>query len=136
MNKKQINKMPRKKLGGNNTRTVDAVMNKSWKQHPTKQQVYGYLPPISQTTQARLAGHQRERKDKTLSSSIIPTHWPTSVDPPAKTYINQLCVDTGCCVEDQPIVMIDRDGVQERIKGIWYALLLLLLLLLMMILTT
>ena len=26
-----------------------AVLNKSWNQHPTKKQVYGHLPPISQT---------------------------------------------------------------------------------------
>ena len=30
------------------------VLNKSWKQYPTKeQQLYGHLPPISQTIQVR-----------------------------------------------------------------------------------
>ena len=34
-----------KKLDGNYTRMLRAVLNKSWKQHPTKQQPYGHLPP-------------------------------------------------------------------------------------------
>ena len=29
---------------------LHAVLNKSWKQHPTKQQLYSHLPPISQDT--------------------------------------------------------------------------------------
>ena len=28
-----------------------AVLNESWMKHPTKQQLYGYIPPISQTIQ-------------------------------------------------------------------------------------
>ena len=28
---------------------VTGCFEKSWKQHPTKQQLYGHLPPISQT---------------------------------------------------------------------------------------
>ena len=36
-----------KSLGGNYTRILCAVLNKSWKQHPIKQQLYGHLPPIS-----------------------------------------------------------------------------------------
>ena len=32
---------------------LHAVLNKYWKQLPTKQQLYGHLPPIWQTIQAR-----------------------------------------------------------------------------------
>ena len=28
-----------------------SILNKSWKQHPTKQQLYDRLPPISKTIQ-------------------------------------------------------------------------------------
>ena len=35
----------KKKLNGNYTNMLHAVLNKSWKQHPKKQQLYGYLPP-------------------------------------------------------------------------------------------
>ena len=37
-----------KKLDGKYTRMICAVLNKSWKQHRTKQQLYSHLPPISQ----------------------------------------------------------------------------------------
>ena len=36
-----------RKAGDNYTRTQWAVLNKSWSQHPTKQQVYRHLPPVS-----------------------------------------------------------------------------------------
>ena len=34
------------KLDGNYTRMLRSVLNMSWRQHRTKQQLYGYLPPI------------------------------------------------------------------------------------------
>ena len=37
-----------KKLDRNCTRILCAVLNKSWKKHPTKQQLYGHLTLISQ----------------------------------------------------------------------------------------
>ena len=44
-----LTKHMEKKLDGNNTRMLQAVLNKSWRQHPTKQQLYGHLPPITKT---------------------------------------------------------------------------------------
>ena len=35
------------KLDGNYTRMLQAILNKSWGQHPTKQRLYGPLPPIT-----------------------------------------------------------------------------------------
>ena len=35
------------------------ALNKSWKQHPTKQLLYDHLPSISQTVQVRRARHTR-----------------------------------------------------------------------------
>ena len=34
-------------LDGNYTRMLRAVLNKSWRQHPTRLQLYGHLPPIT-----------------------------------------------------------------------------------------
>ena len=42
-----------KKLDGNYTRMLRAILNKSRRQHPTKHQLYGYLPPITKTIQVR-----------------------------------------------------------------------------------
>ena len=38
----QIYYAERKKLGRNSTRILQVLLNRSWKQHLTKQQVYGY----------------------------------------------------------------------------------------------
>ena len=35
-----------------------------------------------------------------------------------KTYIHQLCADTGCSLEDLSGTMDNRDGWLERVKGI------------------
>ena len=40
-----VTKRMEKKLDSNYTRMLRAILNKSWKQQPTKQQLYGYLPP-------------------------------------------------------------------------------------------
>ena len=37
-----------------------AVLNKSWRQHSTKQQLYGHLPPITETIQIRRTSHAEE----------------------------------------------------------------------------
>ena len=45
------------KLDGNYTRMLRAILNKSRRQHPTRQQLYGHLPPITKTIQVRRAKH-------------------------------------------------------------------------------
>ena len=42
-----LTKRMEKKLDSNYTRILRAILNKSWRQHPTKQQLYGHLPPIT-----------------------------------------------------------------------------------------
>ena len=59
-----------KKLDGNDIRMLQAILNKSWKQHPTKQQQYGHLTSISQTIQVRRtrhADHCWRSKDELIS---------------------------------------------------------------------
>ena len=41
------NKTAEKKLDGNYTRMLRAILNKSWQQHPTRHQLYGHLSPIT-----------------------------------------------------------------------------------------
>ena len=90
-----------------------AVLNKFWKQHPTKQQLYGHLPPISKTIQIRQTRHVGPcwgSKYKLIRDILlwIPSHRHTSVGQP--TYLQKLCTDTGCSLEDLPGVIDDRDG--------------------------
>ena len=44
-----LTKRMEKKLDGNYTRMLRAVLNNSWMQNLTKQQVYGHLSPITKT---------------------------------------------------------------------------------------
>ena len=48
-----LTKRLEKKLDGNYTRMLRAILNKSWQQHPTRHQLYGHLPPITKTIQVR-----------------------------------------------------------------------------------
>ena len=48
-----ITKCQEKKLDENYWGVLHAILNKSWKLDPKKQQMYGHLPPISQTVQIR-----------------------------------------------------------------------------------
>ena len=52
-----LTKQMEKKLDGNYTRMLQAILNKSWRQHSTKQQLYGHLPPITKTIQVRQTRH-------------------------------------------------------------------------------
>ena len=38
-----------KRLDGNCTKMLRAISNNTWRQHPTKHQLYGHLPPITKT---------------------------------------------------------------------------------------
>ena len=101
----------RKKLDGNCTRMLRAIWNKSWWQDPTKQQLYGHLPPILKTIQVRwtrYVGYCWRSKDKSISDDLLssPSHW-RAHGWLARTYQQQLCTDTGCNMEDLPKVMDD-----------------------------
>ena len=48
-----LTKRLEKKLDGNYTRMLRAILNKSWQQHHTRHQLYGHQPPIMKTIQAR-----------------------------------------------------------------------------------
>ena len=82
-------------------------MNKSRKQHPTKNQLYGHLPPICKTIQIRWTrhvGHCWRSKDELISNVLLWTlsHRRASVGPPARTYLQQFCANTGSSLENQP----------------------------------
>ena len=118
-----LNKHMEKKLDSNYTRILWAVLNKSWWQHSSKQQLYGHLPPITKTIQirwTRLAGHCWRSKDELISDTLqwTPSHGQAKVGRPARTYIQQLCSNTGCSLEDLPGAMDYRDGWWDRVREI------------------
>ena len=48
-----LTKCMEKRLHSNYSKMLRAILNKSWRQHPTKQQLYGHLPPITKTIKIR-----------------------------------------------------------------------------------
>ena len=116
-----LTKSMEKRLDGNYTRMLRAILNKSWRQHSTKQQLYGHLPPVTKTIQVkrtRHAGHCWRSKDELISDILLWTlsHGRAKAGRPTKTYIQQLCADTGCSLEDLPGSIDDRDRWIKEIR--------------------
>ena len=100
-----------------------AILNKSWRQHPTRHQLYGHLPPVTKTIQVRRtrhAGHCWRSRDELISDVLLwtPTYGRAKAGRPARTYIQQLYEDTGCCPEDLPEAMNYRGKWRERVRDI------------------
>ena len=104
-----LTKPMEKKVDGNYKRMLQAILIKSWSQHPTNQLLYGHLPPITKTIKVRrtrYAGHCWRNRDKLISDVHLWT--PSKAGRLARTYIQKLCADTGCSPEDLPEAMEDR----------------------------
>ena len=118
-----LTKRLEKKQDGNYTRMLRAELNKSWWQHPTRHQLYGYQLPITKTIQVRRtrhAGHCWRSRDELISDVLLstPTYGRAKTGRPARTYIQQLCEDTGCSPEDLPEAMNDREKWRESVRDI------------------
>ena len=114
-----LTKRLKKKLDGNYTRMLRSILNKSWRQNPTRHQLYGHLPPITRTIQVRRtrhAGYCWRSKDELISDILLwtPAYGQAKAGWPDRTYIQQLCGDTGCSPEDLPKAMNDREKWRER----------------------
>ena len=69
-----LTKRLEKKIDGNYTRMLRAILNKSWRQHPTKHQLYGHLPPITKIIQVRRtrhAGHCWRSMDELIRDVLL-----------------------------------------------------------------
>ena len=118
-----LTKRLKKKLDGNYTKMLRAILNKSWRQHPTKHQQYGHLPPIMKTIQVRRtrhAGHCWRIRDELISDVLLWTliYGRVKAGRPARTHIQQLCEDTWCSPEDLPEAMNDREKWREMVRDI------------------
>ena len=73
-----------------------------------------------QVRRTRHAGHCWRSKDELISDVLLwtPTYGCAKAGRPARTYIQQLCEDTGCNPEDLPEAMNDREKWRERVRDI------------------
>ena len=97
-----------KKLEENCTRMLWAILEAT----STKQQLFSHLSPISKIIQIRHTEHCWRSKDELISGGCA------NVGQPTKTYLQQLCTDTGCNLEDLMRAIGDRDKWQERVREI------------------
>ena len=118
-----LTKQLEKKLDGNYTRMLQVILNKSWRQHPTKHQLYGHIPPIRKNIKVRRTRHLRHcwRSRDELRSDILlwtPSYGKAKAGWPARTDIQQLSEDTGCSSEDLPEAINNREEWRERVRDI------------------
>ena len=83
-----LTKRLEKKLDGNYTKMLRAILNKSWRQHPTRHQLYGHLSPITKTIQVRRTRHAGlywRSRDELISDVLLwtPTYGRAKAGRPA-----------------------------------------------------
>ena len=91
-----LTKRLEKKLDGNYTRMLRAILNKSWRQHPTMHQLYGHLPSITKAIQVRRTRHAGlcwRSRDELISDVLLwtSTYGRAKAGRQARTDIQQLC---------------------------------------------
>ena len=104
-----LTKRMEKKHDGNYTRMLRAILNKFRRRHLKKQQLYGHQPPITKTIPVRRTRHTGRcwrSRNELIGEKILwtPSHGRTKAGRPSRTYIQQLCADTGCSPEDLPVL--------------------------------
>ena len=109
----RLTKRTEKNIDGNYTRMLRAILSKSWRQHTTKLQLCGPLPPVTKSIKVRRINHAGRcwgSRDELISDIFRRTssHRRAKVGRQARNYIQQLFADTGCSMEDLPGVMDDK----------------------------
>ena len=118
-----LTKRMEKKLDGNYTRTSASNFEQVLK--ATSHKAPTIRPPTShhktiQVRRTRYAGHCWRSRDELISYVLLwtPSYGQAKVGRPVRTYILQLCEDTGCSPEDLSEAMNDREEWQERVRDI------------------
>ena len=71
-----LTKQLEKKLDGNYTRMLWAKLNKCWWQYPTRHQLYGHLPPITEISKLDEPDMQNTAGEAGTSSSVMYSYGP------------------------------------------------------------
>ena len=117
-----LTKALEKRLSGNYTRMLRAILNRSWKDHPSNKEIYANIPDICTSIRQqrlRFSGHCWRNKREMASDTILwqPTHGERKRGRPRKTYVDQLMEDTLCNVNELKTAMDDKDEWKKRVKN-------------------
>ena len=115
-----LSKKLEKRLDGTYTRLLMRVQNLSWRQHPTKYQIYGNTPPVSSLVKARrvqFAGHCFRAENEIISTLLL---WKPSRGNRGRTlsYPDVISRDTGIQKQDLSNAMMDRDFWRNFVNSI------------------
>ena len=110
----------RRQLHKNAVSNLEQVLAATLHKTPTVRPPASYHETI-QVRWTRHAGHCWRSRDELIRDVLLwtPTHGRAKAGRPAQTYIQQLCEDTGCCPEDLPEAMNDREEWRERVRDIY-----------------
>ena len=120
-----LTKLLEKKLDGNYTRMLRAVLNKSWRQHPTKHQLYGHLPTITKTIKVgrtRHIGLCWRSRDELISDVLLwtPSYGRAKAGRPARTYVRIRDVALWTCQKRWTIERSDERGSEISVLTAWH----------------
>ena len=112
-----LNSNQQKRLDGTYTNLLRRIKNINWRQHPTKKQIYGNIPPLSTRRRTQFAGHCYRATGEIISSLLL---WqPLSSKRSRKlTYPDIISRDTGIEVKELGVAMLDRGVWKEVVGGI------------------
>ena len=105
------------RLDGCYTRLLMKALNLNWKDHPTREKIYGKLPKVSEVVRGRrlsFAGHCVRRLNEPVSKLVFwcPTQGSRSKGRPRLTYPKLLSQDTG--IDQQDLINLMQDRAQWR----------------------
>ena len=109
------------RLDGTYTRLLMRVQTISWREHKTKAQIYGDIPPISVTVaqrRARFAGHCYRAKDQVVSDIIC---WRLPCPNRGRrpfNYMDTIARSMNLDIEDIPKIMAERGEWRCRVNSI------------------
>ena len=107
-----------KKLEHNYTRMLRAILYKSRRQHPTKQQLYGHLLPITKTIQVRRTrhvGHWWRSRDELISDILLPPH----LDKQKQEDQIGIILNNSVPIQDAALKTYSKRWTIEKGGGIW-----------------
>ena len=108
------------RLDGTYTRLLMRVQSISWRDHKTKDEIYGDLSPISTTVikrKIRFAGHCFRSKNEVISDVLL-LRLPRKIRGRRPlNFVDSICRDTNNLLDDLPTLMSDRKAWRSIVNS-------------------
>ena len=117
---KRLEKKLDRQLHKNVESNIEQVLATTPHETPTVRPPASHHENYTGQTKPDMLDHCWRSKNELVSDVLLwtPTYGQAKAGRPARTYIQQLCEDTGCNLEDLPEAMNDREKWREMVKDI------------------